>query len=69
MPLYERREGGRAVERVRTVPGSFEDTRLGLLHQDREEHKRADGWHLVDETPAPGPAAAPTEKPKQDSGG
>ncbi|WP_435109927.1 hypothetical protein [Nocardiopsis synnemataformans] len=66
MPLYEHRKGGRAVERVQTVRGSFEDTRLGLLHQDREEHKRADGWHLVEAPPATAPA---DDKPKGDNGG
>lgn len=68
MPLYERRKGGRAIERVRTVARSFEDTRLGLLAGAREEKKSADGWHVVDETrPA---APAPTdEKPKGTTGG
>lgn len=73
MPLYERKEGGRVVERVRTVQNSFEDTRLGLLANARAENPdKAQGvglnWHLVDET-TPAAAAAPTEKPKQDSGG
>lgn len=46
MPLYELRKGGRAIERVRTRPRGFEDTRLGLMAQERTGK---DGWHVVDE--------------------
>ncbi|MUL39628.1 hypothetical protein FZ103_00270 [Streptomonospora sp. PA3] len=54
MPLYEYRQGGRVIERVRTVAGKFEDTRLGLAALDRAKHSEADGWHKVDEQAAEG---------------
>ncbi|GAA1994345.1 hypothetical protein GCM10009799_20560 [Nocardiopsis rhodophaea] len=52
MPLYEYRRGGDVVERVRTVPSGYEDTRLGLLVDHRTG---ADGWRKADE-PTPTPA-------------
>jgi hypothetical protein len=64
MSLYERRKGGKTVERVQTVPRKFEDTRLGLMAMEREKAKDPDGWYLVDET-KPAPAA----KPAQDNAG
>jgi hypothetical protein len=66
MPLYENREGGRVRERVRAVPGRFEDTRLGVMHHDREQHGRKDGWHLVDESK---PTARPAARPSGDADG
>lgn len=50
MPIYERRnDTGEVIERVRTVDGSLEDTRLGVAALEG----RGD-WVRVDET---GPAA------------
>lgn len=60
MPLYELRRGGRAVERVRTVTGRFEDTRLGLMVLERDRTGEVDGWHLVDEPAESRPAEADT---------
>ncbi|TQN26096.1 hypothetical protein FHX37_4634 [Haloactinospora alba] len=45
MPLYELRRNGTPVERVRTVPGGFEDTRLGLMVRERSG---TSGWHRID---------------------
>lgn len=45
MPLYEHKSGR---ERVRTIPNSYEDNRLGL----------SDDWQSVDEQQQEQPAAA-----------
>jgi hypothetical protein len=60
MPLYERRKNGKVVERVQTVPRSYEDTRIGLIIGDggKIDDRPGESWHVVDET-KPAPAAKP----------
>jgi len=55
---YEKVVAGQVVERVTTIDGDDEDTRLGCLALDREPG--ADGWRLaghVDPDPTPPPTA------------
>ncbi|MFY7069587.1 hypothetical protein ACOQFV_27330 [Nocardiopsis changdeensis] len=66
MAFYEHRKGGQVVERVRTVPKSLEDTRIGLQAMAREKAREADGWYLVEEPAALAPA---DEQPEDTNGG
>lgn len=52
MAVYERLEGGEVVERVTTVDGSHEDTRIGVAALEGDG-----GWRAAGQ-PVPPPAAS-----------
>lgn len=65
MPKYEHVVDGEVTERVTTVDGSPEDTRIGCAAIDREPG--ADGWRVegtVDPEPTPDPPADPPVEEK-----
>lgn len=59
MPVYERYSGRYVAERVKTVDGSDEDTRLARLAADG-----TDGWRATEDAKARKPRAK--SKPAED---
>lgn len=68
MPVYERLVDGEVVERVQTVEGSHEDTRLGVASLEK-----TGGWRLEGTEPAAEEQGEPSteggEDGVRDSGG
>lgn len=63
LTAYQRVEGGRVVERVKTIDGSNEDTRIGCMVMDKEGGWQLDGTPVEPEPAAPPESPAPTKDP------
>lgn len=50
--IYEKYVDGRLVERVRPLPGKYDDTRLGVARLERQQAGERNGWYEAGEWPS-----------------